>query len=142
MPSPETRTERTNGAGDDSDDRSPLVGVMTSAQDAAQTTAAAVRSAAETAAEHLPSAVASAQEVSRDTARVLDDLPDQALVIGTSFSMGLGVGLFLSGSNRLLVALALVPAAAMAATLLNRDQPTADARRSGRQLLPAEPFPS
>lgn len=130
MPSQETRTERTNGAGDD-DDRNPLVGVMSSAQGAAQTTAAAVRSAAETAAEHLPSAVANAQEVSRDTARVLDDLPDQALVIGTSFSMGLGVGLFLTGSNRILVALALVPAAAMAATLFNRDQPTADARRSG-----------
>jgi hypothetical protein len=65
--------------------------------------------------------VATAQDVSRDTARTLDELPDQALIMGTSFSLGLGVGLFLTGYNRLLVILALAPAAAMAATLLNRE---------------------
>jgi hypothetical protein len=38
------------------------------------------------------------------------------------------VGLFMSGANRLLVVLAMAPAAAMAATLLARDEDvTADA---------------
>ncbi len=127
---PTQTSERTNGSPGDDEDRNPLVGVMASAQGAAQTTAAAVRSAAETAADRLPTAVASAQEVSRDTARVLDDLPDQALVIGTSFSMGLGVGLFLSGANRILVLLALAPAAAMAVTLVNREQSPAATRQA------------
>lgn len=131
MPTQQTGTERTNGAGED-DERNPVVGVMASAQGAAQTTAAVVRSAAETAAERLPAAVAGAQEVSRDTQRALDDLPDQALVIGTSFSIGLGVGLFLSGANRLLVAFALAPAAAMAVTLVNRDKPLSAQARAAR----------
>ncbi len=48
-------------------------------------------------------------------------MPNQGLVVGTSFSIGLGVGLFMSGANRLLVLLALAPAAAMAATLIARE---------------------
>ena len=38
--------------------------------------------------------------------------------------LGLGVGLFTSGANRLLVLLALAPAAAMAATLVAREEET------------------
>jgi hypothetical protein len=48
-------------------------------------------------------------------------MPNQGLVVGTSFSIGLGVGLFMSGANRILVLLALGPAAAMAATLVARE---------------------
>lgn len=95
-----------------------LAGVMSGAQGAAER----VRDAAGTAAERLPSAVASAQVAVTDTARVLDELPDQTLVLGTTFSLGLGVGMFLTGTNRLLVLLAMLPAAAMAATLLAREE--------------------
>lgn len=126
-------TERTNGNPASDEGRNPIVGAVSTAQEAAQATAEAVRSAAEVAADRLPAAVATAQEVSRDTARTLDELPDQALVMGTSFSLGLGVGLFLAGYNRLLVILALAPAAAMAATLLNRDGP------SSAPAVPARP---
>lgn len=117
------KNTRTNGSDAVDEAGNALVGVMNTAQEAAQATAEKVRSAAETAADRLPGAVATAQDVSRDTARTLDELPDQALMIGTSFSLGLGCGLLLSGSNRLLVLIALAPAAAMAATLLNRDAP-------------------
>ena len=90
-----------------------------------------VRTAAESAAEQLPAAISGAQVAVADTARALDELPNQALIIGTSFSIGLGAGLLLSGSNRLLVLVALTPAAAMAATLLGREtasgQPVATA---------------
>jgi hypothetical protein len=110
-------TASTNGS---DDDRGAIVGVMSSAQGAAQATAGAVRNVAETAAERLPGAVSTAQEVAAGTATTLDELPDQALMIGTSFSLGLGIGLFLTGAHRLFVILALVPAAAMAATLMNR----------------------
>lgn len=109
--------------------RKATVGVMAGAQDAAEK----VLVSAERAAERLPDAMAGAQVAARDTQRALDEMPNQALIIGTSFSLGLGVGLFLTGSNRLLVLVALAPAAAMAATLLGREeaQQAASASKTG-----------
>lgn len=112
------RPSQSNGNAGGASSRKSAVGVMAGAQDAAEK----VKVSAERAAERLPEAVAGAQVAARDTQRVLDDMPNQALIIGTSFSLGLGVGLFLTGSNRLLVLLALTPAAAMAATLLSREE--------------------
>ena len=115
------QSSRTNGGASGTEEaREAAVGVMGSAQEAA----GKVRMTAERAAERLPDAVAGAQVAARDTQRMLDEMPNQALVIGTSFSLGLAVGLFLTGFNRLLVLLALVPAAAMAATLLGRESET------------------
>ncbi|HUG48386.1 MAG TPA: hypothetical protein VMP67_08245 [Candidatus Limnocylindria bacterium] len=91
-----------------------VVGVMAGAQDA-------IRTGAGKAAERLPEAMAGAEVAARETQKVLGEMPNQALIIGTSFSLGLGVGLFMTGSNRLLVLAALAPAAAMAATLLGRE---------------------
>jgi hypothetical protein len=114
----QSRTSGNDGGGAQERARKASVGVMAGAQDAAEK----VRTSAERAAEKLPDAMAGAQVAARDTQRALDDMPNQALIIGTSFSIGLGVGLFLTGSNRLLVVLALAPAAAMAATLLSREE--------------------
>ena len=97
-------------------------GVLAGTQDAAEV----VRATAERAADHWPEAVAGAQTAARDTQRALEKMPNQGLVIGTSFSLGLGVGLFMTGANRLLVLLALAPAAAMAATLMARDETAAE----------------
>jgi ElaB/YqjD/DUF883 family membrane-anchored ribosome-binding protein len=111
------RSSRGNGnseAGTTAEAKKNVVGVMAGAQDA-------LRSSAEKAAERLPEAVAGAEVAARETQKVLGEMPNQALVIGTSFSIGLGVGLFMTGSNRLLVLAALAPAAAMAATLLGRE---------------------
>jgi pantoate kinase len=104
--------DETNGT------RSVGAAVMTATQDAA----GVVRNTAEKAAAKLPDAVAGAQVAATETQRVLDEMPSQTLLIGTSFSLGLGVGLFVSGANRLLVALALAPAGAMALTMFGRDQ--------------------
>jgi hypothetical protein len=92
--------------------------VVSSAQDMADM----AKTTYDRAAERLPDAVASAQTVARDAQRHLERAPNQGLIIGTSFSLGLGVGLFMSGANRLLVLLALAPAAAMAATLVAREE--------------------
>lgn len=117
-----TASERTNGStsGISDEGSGPLAGVMSQAQDAAQATVEVVRNAAGTAADKLPAAMTTAQEVAGQTSRTLDELPDQALIVGTSFSLGLGIGLFMSGMNRVFVLLAMAPAAAMAATLFNR----------------------
>ena len=104
------------------DSRKGPNGVISGAQDAAEV----VRATAERAAEHWPEAVAGAQTAARDTQRALEKMPNQGLVIGSSFSLGLGVGLFMTGANRLLVVLALAPAAAMAATLMGRDETAAE----------------
>jgi hypothetical protein len=77
------------------------------------------------AAEAMPDAMASAQSAARDTQRRLDSMPDDNLLAGASFSLGLAIGLFVSGSSRLLVALTLVPAAAMLSTLMNREREAA-----------------
>ena len=50
---------------------------------------------------------------------------------GTTLSVGLALGLLLGGANRLLVILALIPAAAMGFTLLDRSQTGPDAGETG-----------
>ena len=85
-----------------------------------QPAAARVRTAASEVAERVPAAVSSAQGAVDETARALSELPTQTLMLGASFSLGLAAGMFLSGTNRLTVLLAMVPAAAMGVTLLNR----------------------
>lgn len=110
-----TTTADQNGA------KRGTTGVLAGAQDAADI----VKTTAERAAERWPEAVAGAQTYARDTQRALERMPNQGLVIGSSFTLGLGVGLFMTGANRLLVVLALAPAAAMVATLLARDEETA-----------------
>jgi len=132
-----TTNERTNGSSSDSDEgTNALVGVMSQAQDAAQATVGVVRNVAGTAAERLPAAMTTAQDVAGQTSRTLDELPDQALVVGTSFSLGLGIGLFMSGMNRLFVLLALAPAAAMAVTLVNRGSDESAASALGQSKGP------
>ena len=119
----------TNGeanTGSDGGSRLPMDEVISGAQSAA----GAARDTAAQAAALLPDAVASAQVYARDTQRRLDGMDDQTLIAGTTFSLGLGIGLFVSGAHRLLVAAALVPAGAMAMTLLGRE-PRAAARTKG-----------
>lgn len=127
------QNSRTNGgAAESTDEGRQPVGVMSGAQEAADK----LRLGAERAAERLPEAMTTAQIAARDTQRRLEEMPNQALIVGTSFSLGLGVGLFLTGYNRLLVLLALAPAAAMAATLMNREGDVAT-NASAKRTQPA-----
>jgi len=45
---------------------------------------------------------------------------DEVLSVGATLSLGLALGLFLGGANRILVILAMIPAAAMGYTLFDR----------------------
>src|SRR5512132_125658 len=113
-----TTATRSNGNGSSHAERSTMSAVISGAQDAATV----ARQSAERAAAHLPEAVASAQVAARDTQRALDGMDDQTLIAGASFAAGLGLGLFVSGAHRLLVAAALLPAGAIGLTLLRRDE--------------------
>ncbi len=101
-------------------------GVGSAVMNATQDAADMARSTAERAAAHLPDAVAGVQVAATETQRRLDEMPNQALVIGTSFALGLAAGLYLSGANRLLVTLSLAPAGAMALTMFGRQQTAKD----------------
>ena len=94
-----------------------LQGVMSTATDAADR----VRTVAGNVAEAMPGAVAQAQTAATQTQQTLETMPDQTLMLGAAFSLGMGVGFFLSGASRLLVLLSVAPAAAMAVTLAGRD---------------------
>jgi hypothetical protein len=92
--------------------------VMSGAQQAAEV----ARQTAERAAARLPDAVARTQVAARDTQVALEGMDGQTLLAGTTFSLGLGVGLFVSGAHRLLVTAAFLPALAMLLTLLGRQR--------------------
>jgi hypothetical protein len=103
-----------------------LQGVMTTATEAADR----VKAVAGNVADAMPGAVAQAQTAATQTQHTLETMPDQTLMLGTAFSLGLGVGFFLSGASRLLVLLSLAPAAAMVMTLAGRGStPAAAAER-------------
>jgi hypothetical protein len=102
--------------GSDNGARRATTAVLNSAQEVA----ARVRTTASRAAERLPSSVSDAQGAARDTQRALDQMPSETLLLGTGFWLGMTAGLWLKGANRVLVALALMPAAAMASTLVRR----------------------
>lgn len=87
----------------------------------AQEIAGRARTVATDVADRLPGAVSTAQTAVSGTAQQLEQLPEQTLMLGAAFSLGLGLGMFLSGTNRMLVSVALAPAAAMAATLWQRE---------------------
>ena len=81
-----------------------------------------VASAAEQAVSKLPEATQSTRAAVEEANRAIQSGSDEALMAGTTLSVGLALGLLLGGANRLLVILALIPAAAMGFTLLDRSQ--------------------
>ena len=112
------------------------------ARDVAATTrdvANEVASTASAVAARLPEAAATTRTAVEEAARRMEAGSDGALAVGTALSVGMAVGLLLGGGNRLLVALALIPATAMGFTLLDRyaGRPGAPVRKGGRFLVRA-----
>ena len=70
----------------------------------------------------LPEATQATRQAVEDANRAIQAGSDEALMAGTTLSVGLALGLLLGGGIRLLVILALIPAAAMGFTLLDRSQ--------------------
>jgi len=108
-----------------------LRGVMDGARETAGSIADGVAATAGTIAARLPEAAATTRAAVDEAARRMETGSDQMLTVGATFSLGLAIGLLVGGANRLLVAVALVPTAAMGMTLLDRRAATAPTRRSG-----------
>jgi hypothetical protein len=71
-------------------------------------------------ASRLPAAAASTRDAITTAQVRMESTSDEILTNGTMLSLGVALGLLLGGANRLLIAMALIPAAAMGATLLDR----------------------
>lgn len=82
---------------------------------------AVVREAAGTVAARLPEAAAQTRAAVDQAARRIETGSDEMLTAGTTLSLGVAIGMLVGGAPRILVALALIPAAAMGMTLLDRN---------------------
>jgi hypothetical protein len=86
----------------------------------AQAIATSVLGAANDAVSRLPEAASSTRGVLADATRTIRAGSDERLSAGTLLSFGFALGLLIGGANRLFVLAALIPAAAMGVTLLDR----------------------
>ena len=114
-----TTTQRADKVGDTDDqatDRTPI--------DTARDVVGNVTTAANDAMSHLPDAAATTRDALAEAGRTMTASSDDRLSAGTLVSVGFALGLLVGGANRLLVLLALVPAAAMGLTLLDRQSPS------------------
>jgi len=110
-----TTTPRSTTDGDDT--------AVQQAKETVRDVADQVMSVASEAAARLPEAAATTRDAIVDAQRRIDSGSDETLSAGTLVAFGFALGLLVGGANRLLVMLALVPAAAMGLTLLDRQNP-------------------
>lgn len=78
----------------------------------------------------LPEVASTTRDAFTEANRMVHSGSDQTLIVAGSLSIGLALGLLLGGANRLLVILALIPAALIGTTLVERMESGADPSRS------------
>jgi hypothetical protein len=88
--------------------------------DAVAEAAGTVRGAAGDAVARLPEVAATTRSAIEDANRQMRSGSDEMLSVGSVLSFGFAMGLLIGGASRLLVAVALIPAAAMGLTLMDR----------------------
>jgi len=120
-----------NDLGETSKSNAPDTSANGGPAQTAKSVAGNVGNAANEAVARLPEATQTTRQAVEDANRAIQSGSDEALMAGTTLSVGLALGLLLGGANRLLVILALIPAAAMGFTLLDRSQ-------SGRGSAPVK----
>ncbi|MEJ7748344.1 MAG: hypothetical protein WKF56_03515 [Candidatus Limnocylindrales bacterium] len=110
----------TSGSASGAGSRSTTADNGGGAADTARDLAGAAMDVASEAVGRLPDAAASTRVALADASRTIRAGSDESLSAGTLVSFGFALGLLVGGANRLLVMVALVPAAAMGLTLLDR----------------------
>ena len=88
--------------------------------DAVSTAAGNAATAAGDAAAQLPAMASEAREAFMQANRQIQAGSDELLIVGGALSFGFAMGLLFGGANRLLVAGALLPAATIGLTILER----------------------
>lgn len=115
-----TTTKESTGATEGAMERTDGTPVVDRARGAAEAGASALADAAGSVQAHLPEAAATTRAAVDEATRRLSTGSDASLTVGAAFSLGLALGMLAGGANRILVTLALIPAAAMGMTLLDR----------------------
>ena len=121
----DSTTTRKTAAADTADD------AARSARETVGDAAETVRGVAADVAARLPDAAATTKSALVEADRQMRAGSDEMLSAGTTLAFGLAVGLLLGGASRLLVAMALVPAAALGLTLIDRSRRTKPGRLQG-----------
>ena len=91
---------------------------------------AAAKEFAVDAASKVPGLTATTRNAVDQANRTIQASTDEMLTVGTAVSFGLALGLLLGGASRILVVAAMVPAAMMGFTLLDRASTTRHAERT------------
>ena len=120
-----TTSAETSGVKDDAS-RTAAVG------DAVAEAAETVRGAANEAVARLPEVAATTRSAIEEANRQMRAGSDEMLSVGSVLSFGFAMGLLIGGASRLLVAVALIPAAAMGLTLMDR---VSRSRRSASKTM-------
>jgi len=102
----------------------------------ARAMADSVATAAADVRDRLPEAMATTRDALAEAGRTIQTGSDDQLSAGTLVSVGFALGLLVGGANRLLVLLALVPAGAMALTLLDRQSGSSSLTGASRTTDP------
>jgi hypothetical protein len=84
----------------------------------------------------LPDAAASTREAVSSAQQQMGAMSDEMLTAGALLSLGVALGLLLANASRLFVAVALIPAAAMGTTLIDRRTRTGMAMTTGEGAAP------
>jgi hypothetical protein len=122
-------TAKSGGSTPETGDRASGMNGGGGPREVASDVASGVRGAAENVAAKLPEAAATTRAAVDEAARRIETGSDEMLTMGATLSVGMAVGLLIGGANRLLVVLALIPAAAMGMTLLDRNSRAGRAKR-------------
>ena len=88
--------------------------------DTVTTAAGSAAAAAGDAMSQLPAVAGTAREALVGTNRQIRTGSDELLIVGGALSFGFAIGLLFGGANRLVVAAAMLPAASMGLTILER----------------------
>ena len=94
---------------------------MAATQTTTRDVATEVAERANAVASRLPEAAATTRGAVEEAARRMEAGSDEMLAVGAALSLGLAIGMLIGGANRLLVAMALIPATAMGFTLFDRN---------------------
>jgi hypothetical protein len=105
-------------------------------QSTPQQVVSSIKDAADAATTRVPEAASTTLDAMNEARRAIRSGTDEGLTAGTILSFGLAMGLLLGGANRLHVLAALVPAAAMGTTLLERTSRAARRGMSQRDGAP------
>ncbi len=85
----------------------------------------ALRATADQVGDRIPAVAETVRDGALESARTIQAMPASSQRMLAAFSLGLGLGMFISGAPRLIVAATLAPAILVAGMIVGRDDTTA-----------------